>query len=177
MEKKCKSCGKGKAFAYLDSLICSKCFIRLIEKRVKKSLGKVFSKEDKVLVVGDLADYFVSLIMKGFPIKIVKRKKMPGSLAGFDKVVVEMTMDDIDAGFLSEFFGSKFKLKTNKKMIRILQSITDEEAVRFAKIKKIKFEADDSNKVVKEFLIKISKKHPEVRYNLLKNVKEVEKIL
>ncbi|MFC1801343.1 hypothetical protein ACFLZB_02675 [Nanoarchaeota archaeon] len=177
MEKKCRQCGKSQAFVYLGILICSKCFVRLIEKRVKRSLGKVFSKNDKVLVVGDLADYFVSLIMEGFPIKIVKRKKLSGSLAGFDKVVVESTMDDIDAGFLSEFFSKKIDLKKNKKIIRILQTVTDEEALKFAKIKKISFKVDDKNKVIKEFLGKISKKHPEVRYNLLKNVKEVEGFL
>ena len=58
MEKKCYLCGRRKVFDYLGRLICDKCFVRVVEKRVKKSLGRVFSKGDEVLVVGGLAAYF-----------------------------------------------------------------------------------------------------------------------
>ncbi|MBW2963753.1 hypothetical protein KY306_03185 [Candidatus Woesearchaeota archaeon] len=141
---------------------------------MKKGLNRVFSKNETVLVVGDLAEYFFDLIMKKFPIKKIKRKKISPDTSKFDKVVVESTMDDVDADFLAGFFGKGLVKK--KKVIRILQSITDEEAVRFAKIKKIDFKISDKNKLIKKFLKEMSEKHPEVKFNLLKNVKEVEKI-
>ena len=105
--------------------------------------------------------------------KTVSKYKM---LSPHDKIVVGLTMDDIDAGFLADFFGKDFKVKKDKKIINILQSITDEEALKFAKIKGLKFKVSDKHKKIKDFLKKISKKHPEVRFNLLKNVKKVEEL-
>ncbi len=174
---KCYLCGVTKTFKHLDRFVCNRCFVRLIEKRVKKGLSRVFSKDEAVLVIGDLAEYFFDLIMKDFPIRKIKRKKIPVDVSKFDRVVIEETMDDVDAEFLSGFFSAGFKIKKDGKIIKILQSITDEEAVWFAKIKKINFKLSDKNKTIKEFLKKISVKHPEVRFNLLKNVKEMEKII
>jgi|GEM_PF-4369201 len=173
---KCYLCGVTKTFKHLNRFVCSRCFVRLIEKRVKKGLSRVFSKNEAVLIVGDLAEYFFDLIMKGFPIKKIKRKRIPANISKFDKIVVESTMDDVDAGFLAGFFG-KGLIKKDKKIIRILQSITNEEALRFAKIKKINFKLSDKDEVIKKFLKEMSEKHPEIRFNLLKNVKEVERIL
>ena len=128
-----------KTFEHLGRRVFSRCFVLLLEKRVKKALGRVFSKNERVLVVGELAGYFFDKIMGGFPLEVVRRKRMPKSFRDFDKIVVELTMDDVDAGFLADFFGANFKIDKNKKIVRILGSITDEEAIRFAKIKGIKF--------------------------------------
>jgi len=177
MVRKCRLCGVTKNFEHLGRDICEKCFVRLIEKRVKKSLGRIFSKGNKVLVVGDLAEYFLRKSVKNLPLKIVKRKEIPSDVSNFDKIVVEETIDDVDAEFLSGFFSKQFVFKKNKKIIKILKSITDEEAVKFAEIKGVGFEVKKENKAIKEFLKKISKKHPEVRFNLLKNVKGVEGLL
>ena len=177
MVNKCNLCGNLKAFKHLDRFVCDRCFVRLIERRVQKGLGRVFVKGNKVLVVGDLAEYFLKKSIKDLPLKIAVKKKMPSDVSGYDKVVLGMTMDDVDAGFLADIFGKDFKVEKDSGVIRILSAITDEEAVRFAKIKDLNFSVSEKNQVIKDFLKKVSKKHLEIRYNLLKNVKEVEKIL
>ena len=101
---------------------------------------------------------------------------MPADVSKFDKIVVDLTMDDVDAEFLSGFFGENFKVDVDKKIVKILSVITDEEAVRFAKIKGLDFKVRKGDGVIKDFLKKISLKHPEIRYNLLKNVGEIEKL-
>ena len=164
---KCHRCNVTKTFEHLGRNICDKCFVKLIEKRVKKGLSKVFVKGERVLVVGELARYFMDRV--NVPLEFVD--------SDYDKIVVSLTMDDVDSGFLSDFFGSDFKIEKDVKVVRILSSITDEEALCFAKIKGIKFSVSGEHKVIKEFLKKISLKHPEIRFNLLKNVKEVERIL
>lgn len=176
MAKKCHLCDVTKTFQHLGRNVCEKCFVRLIERRVKRNLDRVFSKGDKVLVIGDLAEYFLKKSVKNLPLEITKRKKII-NIKKYDKVVVESTMDDVDAGFLAEFFGKDFKIDKNEKIIKILSAITDEEALRFARIKGIDFEVKEENKKIKEFLKKIGQEHPEVRFNLLRNVREVEEIL
>ena len=167
MVEKCDLCGNLKGFKHLDRFVCNRCFVKLIEKRVKKGLSGAFVKGEQVKVAGSLAKYFMDKV--NIPLEFVD--------SGYDKIVLEMTMDDIDAGFLAGFFGKKFEWKKDDKVVRILASITDEEAVRFAEIKGINFLVSDKNQAIKDFLEKVSKKHPEIRFNLLKNVKEVEKIL
>ncbi|MCK4589995.1 MAG: hypothetical protein KAT77_06125 [Nanoarchaeota archaeon] len=167
MVEKCNLCGNLKVFKHLGRFVCNGCFVTLIEKRVKKSLSKAFVKGERVLVVGSLAGYFMGRV--NVPLEIVNEKG--------DKIVLELTMDDVDAGFLSGFFGKDFKIDKDEKVVRILQSITDEEALRFAKLKGLEFKVSDKDKVIKDFLKKISLKHAEVRFNLLKNVKEVERVL
>lgn len=175
---KCDKCDK---VVSIDSgtpgKFCDKCFLTVIEKRVRKSLGKVFFKDAKVLVVGDLAEYFVRNVVGGLLVKITKRNKIPSDFSNFDLVVVEETMDDVDSDFLTNFFGKKAVIKNNDKIVKILKSITDEEAIRFAKVKKIKFKINSKNEEINNFLKKISEKHPEIKYNLLKNVSEVGMIL
>lgn len=177
MENKCNLCGNLKAFKHLDRFVCDRCFVRLIERRVQKGLGRVFVKGDKVLVAGELAEYFLRKSVKDLPLEIFVRKKMPADVSGYDKIVLGMTMDDINSGFLADIFGKDFKIEKSEKIVNILQSITDEEAVRFAEIKGLDFSVSEKNQVIKDFLKKVSRKHAEIRYNLLKNIKEVERIL
>ena len=48
--------------------------------------------------------------------------------------------------------------------------LTDKEVEIFAKINKLKFKARKKDKLSKEFLDNVEKKHPNIKYNLLRNL-------
>ena len=102
MGNNCDLCGNQGGFKHLDKFVCDRCFVKLIEKRVKKGLRGVFSKDETVLVKGELAKNFMEKL--NIPLKLVDSGK-------YDKKEIEMTMDDVDAGFLAEFFGKDFKIE------------------------------------------------------------------
>jgi hypothetical protein len=144
--------------------ICSDCFVRLIEKRVRKyvRLNKLFKRNDGLVVKDAIDRYFISNL--DLPVNFVKKGKK----------VVLWSMDDEVNEFVSGLFSGKKVKKT--KDIRLLKVVTDKELLLFAKIKGLKFKANKKNNDVQKFLDAIEKKHGNIKYNLLKNIEELKKI-
>ena len=141
----------------------------MIEKRVRKHsrINKLFSKGDKIFVSG-LAKYFVKSILSKMPVEIVSKKKA-------NKIVVSWSMDDEANEFISALFNNK-KVKKNND-IKLLKVLSDKELLLFAKIKGLKFKANKKNKDVQKFLDDVEKKHGNIKYNLLKNIDSLRKII
>ena len=119
---KCYLCSKtAKIQQQKGRAVCDECFIRLIEKRIRKytRLNKIFRPKDRILVKGQLSKYFVESITKGLPIKIVHKKS--------NKFVVDWTADDEANLFLENLFLGE-KIRQDKKQIKLLKVITDKEA-------------------------------------------------
>lgn len=173
---KCFKCGKKADIEYQKHRICEKCFIYILEKRIRKfiRLNDVFSKKDKILIVGELAGYFIKSLLDKNPCeKTYRKRKVKGD---FDKIVIEWTMDDeIDSFFYSWFNGKKEK-KFPKKYVKLLLPITDEEALKAAKILKIKFVPRKKNKDIKHIVDFMSSKYSETRYNIVKRIAELKEM-
>ncbi len=171
--EKCYVCGKRSYFKHLGRGICRKCFLRNIEKRVKKHLSrKLFKGNDRVLAVGELEKELLERAVGGMPLKIDLREKLPADIKGFDWIVVGKTMDKVNEDFLSSLFKGKVILrKMKKKFFNILEVLTDKEVLQYAKLRKIKFKINK-----KERFTDALKEFKEVKYNLYKNVKELRKI-
>lgn len=171
--EECYVCGRKSELKHLGKGICKKCFLGTIEKRVKKHLGrKLFKRNNKVLVIGKLEKELLEKAVRGMPLKITSRKKLPAKVEEFDWIVIGKTMDDFTEEFLSSLFkGRIFLGKMKKKFFNILEVLTDEEAKQYAKLKRIRFKV----KKKEEFLDTL-KEFKEVKYNLYKNVKELRKI-
>ncbi|MBR9683626.1 hypothetical protein GOV03_03740 [Candidatus Woesearchaeota archaeon] len=168
----CYVCGKKGNLKHLDRDICKKCFLRNVERRVKKHLGRrMFKKDDKILVIGELEKVLLENAVKGMPLKIVSRKKLPKLIQGFDYIVVGRTMDEVGGEFLGGLMKGKLILGgMKKKFFNILEVLTDEEAEQYAKLKDIKFKVLGE----KGFLDTLGLK--ELKYNLYKNIKELRKL-
>jgi len=135
---KCIKCSKS-AVTGLKHLgpLCNKCFLRAIEKRIRKdlSVNKVFSPHDRVLVVNDgslkaeLSLYFINSISKDIPLKIdisdIKQNVLKNS--SFDKVVVAANMDNLIGSFLDSLFTGKEFVFPNQ--VYLLRSVSDEECL------------------------------------------------
>ena len=79
--------------------ICKKCFCRLIEKRIRKfaRINKCFRANDRVLVIGSLARYFVENIVGKKPVKLFFRAKEDNEFARknkINKIAPNYTLDD-----------------------------------------------------------------------------------
>jgi tRNA(Ile)-lysidine synthase TilS/MesJ len=171
---KCYLCNKAaKIKQQKGRAVCNQCFVRLIEKRIRKQtrLEKSFKPKDKILVLGDVADYLVKSITKNMNIRIFSRKNKK-----INKIVVEHTLDDELNQFVKEIFQNK-KHKKQGKTIKILKNITDKDIMLFAKIKGLRFKPNKKDKKFQDFLDQVQARYPNAKYNLLRNMEELRKIL
>ena len=172
----CAKCGKNNSESNLKHFgsLCRFCFCALIEKRARKyiRISKFFRKNDKLLIVGDLCFYLVQSIIKGLPVKIVKISKIK-NIKGY-KTVIPWTLDDEVNSFLGSVFSNK-KTKEND-CIKLLKTITDEEAALFARFKNIKFTPNKKNKDIQEMLDRLEERYPGSKFGLLKSSGEIKEI-
>lgn len=140
---KCIKCSKsaGTGLKHLGSL-CNKCFLRTIEKRIRKDLtvNKVFSPYDKVLLLNDgsvkaeLCMYFLKSISKDIPLKIDVKKAKPKTK--YDKIVLSFNLDYVIESFLECLF-TKEDYKKDKDVL-LLRTVSDEEILVLKRILKLK---------------------------------------
>ena len=159
--------GKGN-FKHLNRYICKKCFVKNIEKRVKKHLGRSrFKRNDSVLVIGEVEKELLLMAVQGMPLESTYKQKLPNKINS-KHVVVGKTMDNLCSSFLDNMFDGELNLQKIK-FFNITEPLTDDELKKYAKLKKIKLELKTKKN---PFLDKL-KKFPEVKYNLYKNIKEL----
>jgi hypothetical protein len=179
---KCYLCRKNATIKQQKNrYICDNCFCRLIIKRIRKfcRLNKVFKKNDKILVIGELNKYLAKNVVEKRPVKLFFRARDNKDFVKknkINKILIQWTLDDEANNFLLGLFkGAKIK-KFDEKYIKFLVSITNEEAGKFAKIKKLKFKANKIDAFIKKLVDDLHKEHPSARYTLLKNLQELAKL-
>ena len=158
--------GKG-SFLHLNQAICKKCFLKNIEKRVKKHLGRSrFKRNDSILVIGEVERELLETSVQGMPLKVTFRRKLPQELK-FKHVIIGNSMDSVCSSFLDGLFAGKLKL-TQSKFFNITEPLTNDELKKYTQFKGIKLKVTLPN----TFLDKL-RKFPEIKYNLYKNIKEL----
>jgi len=147
----------------------------LIERRIRRNtrINKLFSKGDRLLVLGEINKYFVKSILKELPVKLFFSKKEDNAFVKknkINKIVIQWTLDDDINAFVKALFeGGKVK-KMPKNYVKLLVSATDKEIALFARIRKISFKPRGKDILVQKFLDNIEKKHHNIKYNLMKNI-------
>jgi len=146
----------------------SQKFCRIIEKRVRKDIriNKLFKKNDKIYVKDKLSKFLIDKIIGTLPKKFVNDPKKA------NKIVVKYTLEDRCNDFLEKFMFNK-KVKPVKG-IKLLRTITDKEAILFAKHHNIKFTPNKKNKKIKEILDKLERLYPQTRFSLFKSIEAVK---
>ena len=170
---RCKLCKAKTKYEF-----CDKCFPKVIERRVRRytRLNKLFKKGDVLFVEGRIAKFFIPRILEGLPVKIVHSKSKA------KKIVTDDTADSLIEEFLSELVFKKRKLKKYRKRekqvrIPLLVPITDKEARRFARLKRIKYIPPKRNKQIGSLLAELEHSTPDIRYKLLRTIKKLKGIL
>lgn len=172
-----------------------------IEKRIRKNarLNRAFSAGDRILITdnnskeSEMNKYLVPRVIKDLPAKIFACKTKKANyfnnkkLNAFikkhkiNKVVLPTKLDQECCDFLDAYFQNKrfngigYKIKKgNTEYVKLLRNITEEECRHFAKQKKLKYKENKKGKnQTNIFLQELSKKHPEIKFSLLKSMDEI----
>lgn len=143
-------------------------FCKNMEKRVRKDIriNKLFTKNDRIYVKDKLSKFLIDKIISTLPKTFTNNPKKA------NKIVVKYTLDDKCNDFLEKIFYNK-KKKTIKG-IKLLRTITDKEALLFAKYNNIEFEPNKKNKKIKEILDNLEKSYPQTRFSLAKSTESLK---
>jgi hypothetical protein len=143
-------------------------FCKLVEKRIRKDIriNKLFSKDDRIYVKDPLCKFLIEKIIGTLPKTYVNSE----SLA--NKVIVKYTLDDEVNSFLEKFMFNK-KVK-EVKGVKLLRTITDKEALLFAKYNSIEFKVNSKNKVITKMLDKLENLYPQTRFSAYKSIKSMQ---
>lgn len=166
---KCRSCKKTATLKHENRYYCTSCYCKLIERRASKYLRTVspIRKDQTLLIKEPLLEFIIKRVVKGMPLKIVKRKTK-------DSIpVIKWTLDDEVSSFIEKFFSKKFKFKKTKELVP-LRPLTDKEACLYARFKKIKF-IPNKKPYSYKFLKNLEHKYPEIFFSISRSIKELEK--
>ena len=182
--KKCNKCGKNTVLYHRD--FCRPCFQKIIEKRIRKyvRLNKMFSKNDNILVIGDLTEHLLKGILKDLPVNITKKNfaspfsKQVKDFAKknkINKIVIPWTLDNEIEYFLDNWTHKKTTYDLFGEMkgyVKLFKPVMEEELEKFAKIKRIKFRAAKKN----HLLDKIEKQYPGSKFGMANSIEEMKGI-
>jgi hypothetical protein len=163
------------------------CFVMIkIRKEIRSK--KPISKNDRILVVDSFTESVLKDVIQGLPVKIVK-KSFPVNSKIFenkklkefvqknkiDKIVIPWTADDEIDYFVDGFFrGKSLKyLGHYGKFIKLFISVFDEEVVKLAKQKKMKFKGKKHD----SFVAKVASKYGFAKNGLLNSIEQLEKFI
>lgn len=167
----CISCKKKSNLLYDGRDYCSSCYCKLLERRVRKYIrqNKFIKPNDVLFINNPLIFYIIEKVVKGMPLKIVKRKTKNS------KTVILWTLDDEVSEFIESILSNKFKLVTRKDIMP-LRPLKDSDIALYAKYKKISFKPNNKPYSYK-FLKDLEKKYPELFFSISRSIKELEKVL
>lgn len=191
---KCLHCSNQAKLKFTDKNLCNKCFCKVIEKRVRKyiRLNKLISKDDRLLIVDKVCEYFIDNIIKNLPTKqfridfdedlflILKDGKINDFVKNnkIDRVIIPWTLDHEAFFFLTKFFEKGFdldRLKFDKKYIKLFLTVDEKSLIEFCKIKKIRYNRIKDSRLNKE-LERLVERYPELKYSLGKSIKVLKKL-
>lgn len=155
--------------------ICNECFCRIIEKRVRRytRTNNIFLPNKRILVVGEVNKCLAKSIVGKMPIKLFFSKAIDPEFIKKNKIdaaLIEWTIDDEANLFLAKLFKGEQIKDIDKKHVKMLISLTNEEAALFAKIKGIKFKAEKRDLLIKKIIDNVQKEHPGAKHTLIKNI-------
>jgi tRNA(Ile)-lysidine synthase TilS/MesJ len=170
----------------LNIQACSRCFVKIIEKRVRKEIrfNKLISKNDTILIIDDNSAeaqvnmYVINHIVKGLPLNIIIKKsrfKLGQKFSGANKVVVPWNTDKEDEYFLTGILNNTnllylghYKLNETQ-YIKLLLRISASEVKTFAEINRMSYKGNNTKSIISEMIDKLEREYPETKFSLLKS--------
>jgi hypothetical protein len=162
---KCKNCEHG-ATRHFDHShhLCDRCFAKVIEHRIRKSIGSLGIKvNDTVFPADEISEYAVKKFIN-FPIKISSKKTRNS------KTIAATCLDTEIASQLNSLMYNK-KPKKDKAR-KLFTDITYEDLLYYCNIKRIRFEMKIPGETF-NFVETINKKHPGIKNTFLRTTKEL----
>lgn len=144
----------------VEGSYCNRCFVFIIEKRLKKSLRDSGLLKPGIHLYTENA-YVKAILQKivNMPVVFVKKKTKKTIYVTLN------TLDDMNVAFFADYLGLKKEKKQRAwRNIALFQHITDDEAVRYFALLKKKFQPKQHP--LKKSLQTFFAKYPETRYAL-----------
>jgi len=171
---KCKKCPKP-AKTGLKHLgpLCTSCFCKVIEKRVRKTMreNSWIKHNDEVFIVDNgtvtfaVTKYLLERISKDLPMEInIVKEPCEG------KVIIPWSLDDEVTGKLQELFG---EAGHESQFITLLQNVSDEEIQTLAKLKDLEGSIPGKNALGKK-LAEMEQKYPGSKFGLMKSFQDLK---
>jgi hypothetical protein len=188
----CARCGGKPYYEDNSTSLCRGCFSEVIEKRVRKEtrLSRLVSPHDSILMIDDgtaVAACLIKIltdIVGKMPAKLetLKRRYKAGErIAGpYSKIALPLCQDDEVSAFLDAMFqGKKPKglghcFIGKKQYIKPMIHVSIAESSAYAKMHRLKCSV---KKKPHELISALSARHPEVAFNLGRNIRELKKII
>ncbi|MBI1970662.1 hypothetical protein HYS47_02870 [Candidatus Woesearchaeota archaeon] len=149
---------------------CRSCFVKGIEKRIRKTLrlqGSI-DRHDTLLIQDLFCQHVIQTILHGLPITIVQQ--------GAGMPILPWTMDDEIDLFLDRLFNNQpLAPATERRVIKLFLGLTDKEYEAYAIAKG--FTTIVKERKYASFLNELEQRHKETRYTLIKTIDELQKVL
>jgi hypothetical protein len=197
----CMKCKRGKEevwLAHLPGGVCNRCFLDIIEKRVRKNsrTNEYFEKGDDIVFLDDgsansaVSRYFLERFTEHRSPKIrvemvdemddvwgTRRnrvveallKKYPSS-----KLVMPLNADNEAELFLGEMAGSGHK-RPSPRLIKLIKCLSQKEVELFARLKGFKYPKSSlNNSVIRGMLDRLEGNSPDIKFAILKSLEAID---
>ena len=190
----CTNCTKEAVITISSNPFCRKCFKAICGKRIRRFIRSTeyVKKNDRVLIVGQLAAAVFKEIVKDLPLKIKTiddnafhsdSLKFINNIKneGYDRIILPWTAEHECCLFLKEMTSknpdfSNLGKTIGNKFMKLFRSLTEEETIELAKINNLSF-TPRKRDTYTDILDKMQKKYPEARFSLLKSIDSLEEAL
>lgn len=175
----CKNQGKIK-LSHTKAPYCNNCFIKYVEKRVRKDLrlGKYFKPNDVVYLFDDnTKEYFVTkFFLEEIFHKNLKIREVSKIESAKGILIIPTNLDrELNNKFVE--FTSNKNNKTNitagGKVVKLLSTVLEEEIIELCKLKGFPIRNYD---IKNEFIEKINKEFPETKFSMMNAFEEMDNV-
>jgi hypothetical protein len=161
-----------------NSDFCDSCFIKVIDKRVRKyaRMHNLLPAKKIINCEGELTYYIVQKIMQNIPCTI-KKISDTKKIEEVSLHYIDWTMDDELNLFLTKIAKEGFVNSKESEKSSILKVITDEEALKYSKILGIDFKPNKKDEEILDFLNSFQTRYKETKHSFFKGVEKIKNIL
>lgn len=163
----CTSCRKKESeLDFPHFRLCKKCFIKIIESRIKKEF-KTLNDNEKLLLIKRIP--FLKFAIK----KFIKNPRIKVVKSNPTKIVVGSTLDEQ----IASFFSNEKYQKCGNNVIFPFRSVLNEELEAYAKVNKIKLKISNQEGLEKDFenlFNKLEKRRPGTKFSVAKSIEKIK---
>lgn len=172
--------------------LCKPCFVKVVEKRVRKELRtkNPLKKNNKIVIINNnskesaVSEYLLKKIIKDLPVDITLKKSTKLNLSSktlkkYNKIIIPWSLEDEISEFIESLFNKTSITKFSKKSIKLLKVLSEEEIAMYAKIKKLEYNKQIKRKKskVKIMLDNLENRYPGYKFSLLNSTRNINSLL
>ena len=189
----CYKCKKEAEQKIGDKDLCSSCFMRLAEKRIRKCLRDAgIKKGDKILVLEPITEHFIEKILtmpfekvskklEDFGIKKLSDVYSNSKLKDYiekeivNTVIIPWTKDHEIEQILGNLLQNETKL-IDERFVKIFKTLTQKNVIEISKKIKIKYKQEKFSAALNK-IEELEEKYPGTKDSMLKSGDKLEEFL